>query len=214
MPNEKLTEIAVILDRSGSMTTIQKDMVGGFAAFVSEQKKLPDPCVLSLYQFDNEFEVVFEEKPLSEVGELPLVPRGSTALLDACGRAITMIGERFAKKPEEQRPGSVIVLVITDGAENASREYQRPQVAEKIKHQQDKYNWQFVFLGANIDAFAEAASLGINSNAVRSYKANGMGVNSMYSATSAAVRNYRSRRSVGDTNATVSFDEEEESKQP
>ena len=190
MTNHNLTEIAIILDRSGSMDSIREDMIGGFATFVAEQAKLPGKCVVSLYQFDDRFECVYEERSVRHTRQLELVPRGSTALLDACGRAVTMIGERLAGKAEEHRPSKVVVLIITDGRENASREYSRAQVQELIRRQHDVYGWQFAYLGANVDAFTEARGLGVEAGA--NYQPTRGGVRGMYGAVGAAVANYRS----------------------
>lgn len=203
MPNQNLTEIAVIMDRSGSMQRIHSDMVGGFAKFLEDQKQIPDPCVVSLYQFDNEFSVVYEERNLREIQGLDLQPRGNTALYDACGRAIVMIGERLAKKPDELRPGKVVVMIITDGMENASREYRRDAVKEMIEHQQNVYNWQFLFLGSNIDAPSEAALLGIPSQASRNFTSTSEGVKNVYEISSDALRSYRASK---DENEKLSFD--------
>lgn len=195
MPNPNLCEIAILLDRSGSMASICEDMEGGFKTFIEEQRKIPDPCVVSLYQFDSIYEEVFVEKPLSEVTTLGLVPRSATALLDAMGRMIVSMGVRLAAKPEEKRPGKVIVLVITDGQENASREFTRDKIKSMVETQTNVYNWQFAFLGANMDAFDEASSIGISGAAVMNYVADAQGVQNMYSGTSSAVQNYRSAQS-------------------
>jgi hypothetical protein len=209
MPNESLTEIAVILDRSGSMDSIKKDMEGGFATFIAEQRKIPDPCVVSLYRFDTLFDAVYEERALADVPALDLEPRGSTALLDAMGQAIGLIGARLAKKPESERPGKVVVMVITDGAENASREFNRQQIKEKVTHQQDVYQWQFAFLGANMDSIGEAQSLGIASASAGNFQANSVGVGAMYASSGKAIGNYRATRSR-DAKLTLDKDEEKQ----
>lgn len=197
MPNQNLTEIAVIMDRSGSMSSIREAMEKGFSKMIEEQKLIPDPCHVSLYQFDDKFDVVFEENKLEDVNGIVLVPRGHTALLDACGKAITLIGERLAKKKDEERPGKVVVMIITDGAENASKEYTRKQISEKIQHQQKHYNWQFAFLGANVDSFAEAQAIGFTSDAaVMDFSANERGVNMVYDGMSSGLSSYRKSRST------------------
>ena len=190
MPNAQLCELAVILDRSGSMASIKRDMEGGFATFIAEQSKDPSPCVVSLYQFDSTFETSYEERPLS-AASLELVPRGSTALLDAMGKAITLIGERLKAKPESERPGKVVVLVITDGQENASREWRREAVKAAVEHQREKYNWQFAFLGANLDSFSEAMSIGMRKAAAANFQASAQGVSSGYGLLSSSLRDYR-----------------------
>jgi len=191
MPNEKLTEIVVLLDRSGSMSRIQIEMMLGWKTFMDEQLRHPDPAVVSLYQFDDQFEAVYEERAIRDA-VLVLRPRGDTALLDAMGRAITLVGERLAKKREEHRPGKVVFLVITDGMENRSHEFSRLKIAEMVKHQQEKYGWQFAFLGSNLDSFAEAQSLGIERGAVANFQSNAAGVQAMYGASSRGLSAYRS----------------------
>lgn len=189
MPDKNKTEIAIILDRSGSMAAIMDDMEGGFKTFIEEQKAVPGEAVVSLYQFDDHFEVCFEERPLAEVTELGLKPRGMTALLDAVGKAITLIGERLAAKPEEERPGGVVVLIITDGFENASDEFGKPQILEMVKRQSETYKWQFAYLGADASTFDEAASIGVACAAI--FDLTPKGVQQMYGSTSRGVASYR-----------------------
>jgi hypothetical protein len=161
MTNENLTQLLVVTDRSGSMATCAGDMIGGLNTFFDEQAKLDGECVVDYVQFDNEYEVVFTDKPVSEA-RAQLVPRGSTALLDAIGKAVTDLGKKLADKPEDERPGTVIVVTITDGYENSSREWTAETVKELIKNQEDKYNWNFTFLGANMDAVAVGRQFGFN----------------------------------------------------
>jgi hypothetical protein len=210
MTDPNKTVIAVVLDRSGSMLAIQDDMEGGFAQFVAEQRALPGECTLSLYQFDSEYEVVYEDLPLCDVPPLSIVPRGSTALLDAVGRSIKRLGERLAAKPEHERPGAVVVMVITDGEENASREVKRHVLKKAIEKQQRKYNWRFMYLGADASAFSEAASLGIQ--AAARYSPDTSGVNRLYVASSAAVASFRSRVASGEQNADIEIAEDLSSK--
>ncbi len=158
---QDLTDITVVLDRSGSMHACQSDSEGGLNRFIADQKKLPGAAVFTLVQFDTEYEFVHRAVPIRDVPHCPLVPRGNTALLDAVGRAIVETGERLAKTPEKDRPGLVAFVILTDGQENSSREFSLARVREMISHQQDVYKWQFTYLGANQDAFAEAGSLGI-----------------------------------------------------
>lgn len=156
-----LTDITVVMDRSGSMADTKGDAEKGLNFFVSEQKKQPGDARFTLVQFDTEYEFVHRAIPILEVPPLTLMPRGSTALLDAVGRAITETGERLKAVPETERPGLVVFVIVTDGQENASREFTRVQIKSMVEHQQAAYQWQFMFLGANQDAFAEAGSLGI-----------------------------------------------------
>jgi hypothetical protein len=204
MPDIHKTEIAVILDRSGSMLSVKQDMEGGFAQFVAAQRAEPGQCSLSLYQFDDQYEIVYEERPLCDVPELSIVPRGSTALLDAVGRSMARIGERLAAKPEHERPAIVIVMVITDGQENASHEVSRRALKAAIKVQQRKYNWRFMYLGADASAFSEAASLGIQ--AAARYSPDSAGVDRLYAASSAAVAEFRA--AAGDAHAEIEIDKD------
>lgn len=162
-------DVTVVLDRSGSMAACKSDAEGGLNAFVEEQKKGPGKATYTLVQFDGEYEVVHKGIDIQAVGPFTLSPRGSTALLDAVGRAIVETGDRIKAMPEGDRPGLVVFAILTDGEENASREYTNAKVREMISHQQDVYKWQFTFLGANQDAFAAAGAIGIARSATMNY---------------------------------------------
>lgn len=158
------TEIVCIIDRSGSMMSLRSDAVGGMNSFLNEQKNVPGDANLTLVFFNHDYQVIYNAKPLADVppvAEADYVPQGTTALLDAVGRTIDDVGERLANTPEDQRPQQVVVAILTDGLENASKDYTRQRVADMIQHQQEKYGWEFLFLAANMDAFAEAQSLNI-----------------------------------------------------
>ena len=189
---ENKTDITVVLDRSGSMESIASDTKGGFDSFVNDQKKMPGEVELTLVQFDTEYEFVHKGKPIKEVPALDFHPRGGTALLDAMGRAIRETGERLEKMPEHDRPGKVVFVVITDGLENSSREFSKKQINEMVKHQTDRYNWQFVYLGANQDAIQEGQQLGISAINSMTYAPTGKGVAVAFAATSANLRAYQS----------------------
>lgn len=168
---QDLTDITLVVDRSGSMASCQNEAQGGINAFIADQKTKPGEAIFSLLQFDTEYEYVFKGVPIKQVSEYKLVPRGMTALLDAVGRAINETGERLSRFDEVQRPGLVIVAIITDGEENSSHEFKKAQIKSMIEHQQSAYNWQFTFLGANQDAFHEAGSIGIAAGATMNYNA-------------------------------------------
>lgn len=165
-----LSDVTVVLDRSGSMQSCRDDAEGGLNTFIEEQKKQQGETLFTLVQFDTEYEFVHKGKPIRDVGHCQLVPRGMTALLDAVGRAIVETGERLAAMPEPDRPGLVVFVIVTDGQENSSKEYAKPQIKEMIERQQNNYKWQFTFLGANQDAFAEAHCMGIQGDAAANYK--------------------------------------------
>lgn len=155
------TDVTLVVDRSGSMEAIREDAMGGVNRFILDQAEKPGEAVLTLVQFDTEYEFIHRAVPIQNVPKYVLTPRGSTALLDAVGRAINETGERLAAMPEADRPGLVVFVVMTDGQENSSREFTKSQIKEKIEHQQSAYAWQFLFLGANQDAFAEAGGMGM-----------------------------------------------------
>ncbi|MBZ2199495.1 VWA domain-containing protein [Occultella gossypii] len=144
------------------MQSIKSDTVGGFDAFIAEQRGEPGRCTVSLSQFDNEYQEVYADRPITDVPSLDLVPRGSTAMLDAIGRLINATGARLAALPEAERPGTVIVGIMTDGLENASKEFSRTQIKAMIGEQTDRYGWQFLYMGANQDAIEVGTGLGVD----------------------------------------------------
>ena len=160
MTDQTLTHLYFLLDRSGSMHSIRTDTMDGFDAFIAEQRGAPGRCRVTLARFDQEYDEVYADRDLGDVPPLELTPRGSTALLDALGRLITTAGERLAALPEEQRPGTVVVGVMTDGLENASREWSHPRIKTLIDQQTRDYGWQFLYLGADQDAIEEGAKMG------------------------------------------------------
>lgn len=157
------TEIIIILDRSGSMSSIKDDMEGGINTFIKAQKKEPGECSVTFTQFDDVYEIVFSGKPLAEVPEIEIVPRGWTALLDAVGRTINEVVKRQKDTLEAERPKRTLCIIITDGQENRSQEFKLEDVKKLIEEQRTK-DWEFVYFGANQDAFAEGQNLGIVQN--------------------------------------------------
>jgi hypothetical protein len=161
---DELTDIVVVLDRSGSMASVLDDTIGGFNTLVEEQKAATGRARLTLTQFDDEYEIVHERRDVRGVEPLSratYVPRGSTALLDAVGRTIMSVRAKIARDAATERPGKVVFVIITDGQENSSREFRREGVFELIREQESQAGWEFVYLGAHQDAITEAASLGI-----------------------------------------------------
>ena len=189
------TEIIVVLDKSGSMGPKQLDAIGGFNRFLEDQQKESGEANLTLVTFDTTYNILCMGKPIKDVTPLntdTYCPGGGTALNDALARGIIEIGKRLADMPEDTRPEKVICVVITDGEENSSREHTKEQVAEMVKHQTEKYDWAFIYLGANVDAFAEASQLGFAKNVVVDFAPSSAGVRSAYIGTSEAVSSYRS----------------------
>lgn len=192
MTNPNLTLIAVLLDRSGSMQSIKSDTEGGFDAFIAEQRTQPGDAIVTLAQFDNDYERVYTSIPIDQVPPLELRPRGSTALLDGIGRLTTEIGEELAALPEHERPGTVIVLVVTDGEENSSTEWALDTVKAAITRQESEFAWDYVFLGANIDAVSVGAGMGFAQDKSITYDASGEYVGAAYSVTADYVSRKRS----------------------
>lgn len=203
-----LVEMVFILDKSGSMTGYVEDTIGGFNSLIEKQKKEDGEAYVTTVLFDNRYELLHDHVPLNEIPVLTTndyYPSGTTALLDAIGITINRIGERLSKTPEDERPEQVMIMITTDGLENASKEYTYQQVNEMIQHQQEKYSWVFMFLGAGMDAVKEASNLGIQKDFAKTYTKSGAGVQSVYRAVGASMtfmRNY-SKMSV-DEDATVS----------
>lgn len=166
MTKADLCEVVILLDRSGSMSPISRDVIGGFRTFVDAQKAFPGECRLTLAQFDSlGIEITIENMPVDKVPDLVFEPRGGTPLFDAIGETINSVGARLARMPEDHRPGKVIFVIITDGEENQSRKFKLEQIRGMIRRQQDEWKWEFAYIGANVDAFSEAASLGIPASA-------------------------------------------------
>lgn len=160
---KQFTDITILVDRSGSMNAIRTGMEGAFRTFLKEHRTVPSTR-LTLIQFDdvNPQEVVYQAVPVTAAAELNLIPRGGTPLLDAMCDAIDRTGERLRNMRERDRPDQVLFIIITDGQENASRRFRRSDVFDRITRQREDFKWQFVYLGANQDAFGEASSYGIS----------------------------------------------------
>jgi hypothetical protein len=188
------TEIAFILDRSGSMQSCQEAAIAGFNRFLLEQQKAPGLAKLTLVLFDNEYLVPVASLPVQEM--LPLnndsyLPRGSTALLDAIARTIDELGARLAQLAQEDRPAQVIIPILTDGEENSSCKFSWKDVAQRIERQTVVYKWTFLFLGANQDAIATAAHMNIPAANAAAYVADDAGSKASHRAFSRKVRALR-----------------------
>ena len=182
---KNLTDITFILDRSGSMASMVNDVVGGWKSFIEKQKAEVGECLVSLVQFDTEYETPFVAVPIANVSEsLNFKPRGGTALRDAIGRTINSVGARFRSLKADQRPDKVLIVIMTDGEENSSHEFTQHQIQNMVKHQQDQYQWEFLFLGANIDSFDVGHSLGIAPWAITNYSYTSKGMNAGFNTVS------------------------------
>ena len=194
---KNLTELVFILDRSGSMAGLEGDTIGGFNAMIDKQKREPGDALVSTVLFDNETQVIHDRLPLDRVSmmtEKEYFVRGCTALLDAVGGAIHHIGNIHKYAREEDRPEKTLVVITTDGMENASRRYDYDKVKRMIRRQKEKYGWEFLFLGANIDAAREAARFGIDADRAANYHADPVGTGVIYEAVNETVCSFRASR--------------------
>ena len=185
-----ITELVFIIDRSGSMSGLEKDTIGGFNSMIEKQRKEEGECYVSTVLFDHETKVLHDRVKLSEVKpmtEEDYIVRGTTALIDALGGAIHHIGNIHKYARPEDVPAHTMFVITTDGMENASRRYTSDQVKQKIERQKEKYGWEFIFIGANIDAVETAARYGINSDRAVNYRADKKGTKVMYEAVANAV---------------------------
>lgn len=168
MTDSTYTALLLIVDRSGSMAGIAEDMEGGIATLLAEQRELPGKLTVDFVRFDDKYEHVARLADPAKV-TVKISPRGSTALLDAVGRAFTEFGATLAAMPEDERPGNVIVAIVTDGLENASREWTGAAVKALVEQQQFDYSWMVTYLGANQDAISVAHHIGVNPSAALTY---------------------------------------------
>ena len=189
-----LTELVMILDRSGSMSGLEADTIGGFNGMIEKQKKEDGEAYVSVILFDDQSEVIYDRVDIGKVEPMTdrqYYVRGCTALLDAVGDAIHHIGNIHKYAREEDVPEKTIFIITTDGLENASRRYNYNKVRRMIERQKEKYNWEFIFLGANIDAAAEAAKIGIGASRAARYECDSAGTALNYSVVGDAVAKLR-----------------------
>ncbi len=194
-----VTELVFILDRSGSMAGLEADTIGGFNAMIDKQKKEKGSCYVSTILFDNESEVLHDRVKLSDIplmNDRDYTVRGCTALIDAIGGAIHHIGNIHKYSRPEDVPEHTMFVITTDGMENASRKYTSDRVKAMIERQKEKYGWEFLFIGANIDAVETAAKYGINSNRAVNYNADSKGTHILYESVSKAVCCMRENRPI------------------
>lgn len=187
---EKRTELVFILDRSGSMSGLESDTIGGFNAMLKKQRKEEGECLVSTILFDHHFKVLHDRVPLSEVKDMTeedYQVGGATALVDAIGRSIHHIGNIHKYARREDVPDSTLFVITTDGMENASKQYSASEVRKMIRRQEEKYGWQFLFVGANIDAVETADCLGIRKENAVNYHADEAGTAVVYENISKAV---------------------------
>ena len=198
--NQNLTELVFILDRSGSMSGLEGDTIGGFNSMIEKQKKEPGTALVSTVLFDSTSTVIHDRVNVQDVQPLTereYFVRGCTALLDAIGGAIHHIGNIHKYAREEDRPAHTLFVITTDGMENASHQYSSGRVKKMIQHEQEKYGWEFLFLGANIDAVETAGRFGIGADRAVNYHCDAEGTALNYEVISEAVSCVRSNAPLG-----------------
>lgn len=211
--DNNLTFIAAVLDRSGSMQSVQQKTISAFNNFVKDQKEAPGKALISLALFDDIYELIWDGKQLENAPTLTdkeYFARGSTALNDSVAKLINDVGAKLNSMPEQARPGKVLILIMTDGLENASKEFPgdagRARVAQMIEHQRMKYSWEFMFIGANLNARVTAQQFNIQQKNAIQYDPNQIGTSNALFAASAGTRAYRSGQSLDMVEVSESLD--------
>lgn len=195
---DNFTSLNVIIDESSSMYQLASDTISGFNKFLEDQKIVPGEVIFTLCKFNTTYSLVHDCVKIASVPSLDnktYSPKGYTALLDAVGNTIDEVGKKLAAMPEEERPAKVLFLIMTDGEENSSKKYTREKVRQMIIHQREVYNWEFVFMGANIDAVAEGESLGVIRSNSLNYQPSSAGTKALYGNISESTTRYRSSAS-------------------
>lgn len=191
---KNLTELVFILDKSGSMSGLEKDTIGGYNSMLEQQQKVDGECVITTVLFDNHYELLHDRidiRAIQPITAKEYFVGGSTALLDAIGRTIHKIGTVQKNTTEDYRAEKVMFVIITDGEENASRHYSSAQIRQMIQHQKERYGWEFIFLGANIDAVETAGRFGIDADRAVDYVPDGEGTELNYRMMSETVATFR-----------------------
>ncbi|NLP48377.1 MAG: VWA domain-containing protein [Clostridiales bacterium] len=196
---KELTELVFILDKSGSMMGLEKDTIGGYNSMLEKQKAVEGQCRITTVLFDHDYELLHDRIDLEAVGPISgkeYQVGGSTALLDAIGRTIHKIANVQKNTAKEHRAEKILFVIITDGEENSSREYSAQKVKDLIEKQKTKYDWEFIFLGANIDAVETAGRFGIAPDRAVDYLADSQGTKLNYDAMSKTVAGFRATGAV------------------
>ena len=207
------THIVLLLDRSGSMYSIKKDMDGGIKNFLEEQKLESGDCTITAAQFDTTYEILYDRTPIAKVKKIEIDPRGGTALIDSMVRLINEVGNDLSSLEEEDKPDKVLFVTITDGEENSSCEFTNKDLMELIGQQEKDFSWNFTYIGANQDAFLSASKFGGRVYNSLNYEATSKGVEGMFTKLSSATSRYRSASAesvVAAAGSAFNYTEEEQ----
>lgn len=199
MADTDYTHLTLVIDRSGSMVSIQSDMEGGIQTLLETQAKLPGKFLVDVVLFDDVIEYPYSDVPAREITGDLIVPRGSTALLDAVGNAVARLREKLRTLPDEACPANVIVVVVTDGLENASKEFSVNGVRKLVETQQAEAGWEFLFLGANVDSFEVGGGLGFAASSTINYDASPDAAAAVTDSASSWISRYRTTGEAGFT---------------
>ncbi|WP_052591500.1 vWA domain-containing protein [Paracholeplasma brassicae] len=194
-----LVELIFILDRSGSMAGLEKDTIGGFNSMIKRQKETKGQALVTTVLFDDHYELIHQRKRISNVNDMTTneyFVRGTTALLDAIGRSVTQIIACHKKLKNDEIPERTVVVITTDGMENASREYSSAKIKQMIEFQKEKYQWEFIFLGANMDALNTAKDFGISEDRVANYHADEEGTELNFRVIAETISELRVKKSI------------------
>jgi hypothetical protein len=209
-------DVTLVIDKSGSMQPLTKDTIGGVNNLLAEQRRQEGEARLTMIQFDSRVKFVHtgvNVKNIPDLNEDTYRPSGNTALVDAMAHGIISTGNRLRDMRPEDRPAKVIFVVITDGQENSSNEFNKGQLRQMVREQSNVYNWEFVYLGANVDAFSEAGNLGISYVNAANYGANAKGIGSTYTVVGEKLRSLRRECFVGNVSeASMAFTADEQKK--
>lgn len=209
---ENYTHLVLLVDRSGSMRSIKEDMEGGIKTFLDQQKQEVGTCTVTVAQFDDVFEILHKRVDINALPNIVITPNGMTALIDSMAKLINEVGKDLDSLDEAEKPDRVLFVTITDGGENSSKEYTNNTLSKLIKEQEDKYKWNFTYIGANQDSFGTSAQIGVKGFKTMNYKTSKEGINMMFTNLNNATSRYRSVSSADVTGDSFGYTLEEQKK--